>query len=83
MRKTIIAGNWKMYKTIKEGQELVNALNRELYNLQNLDIVVCPPYTLISCLADMLTESNISMGAQNLFWERSPQRCLRMPAANL
>jgi len=69
MRKTIIAGNWKMYKTIKEGQELVNALNRELYNLQNLDIVVCPPYTLLSCLADMLTESNIALGAQDLFWE--------------
>ncbi|MDI6606559.1 MAG: triose-phosphate isomerase [Candidatus Omnitrophota bacterium] len=69
MRRTIIAGNWKMYKTIKEGQELVNALNRELYNLQNLDIVVCPPYTLLSCLADMLTESNIALGAQDLFWE--------------
>ena len=58
-----------MYKTIKQGQELVNALNRELYNLQNLDIVVCPPYTLLSCLADMLTSSNIALGAQDLFWE--------------
>lgn len=69
MRKIIIAGNWKMYKTIKEGQELVNALNRELYNIENIDIVVCPPYTLLSCLADMLTSSNIALGAQDLFWE--------------
>ncbi|MBL7152042.1 MAG: triose-phosphate isomerase [Candidatus Omnitrophica bacterium] len=69
MRKIIIAGNWKMYKTIKEGQELVNALKRDLYNIENIDIVICPPYTLLSCLADMLIESNISLGAQDLFWE--------------
>ncbi len=58
-----------MYKTIKEGQELVNALKRDLYNIENIDIVICPPYTLLSCLADMLIESNISLGAQDLFWE--------------
>ncbi|MFH0935273.1 MAG: triose-phosphate isomerase [Candidatus Omnitrophota bacterium] len=69
MRKIIIAGNWKMYKTIKEGQELVNALKRDLYNIENIDVVICPPYTLLSCLADMLIESNISLGAQDLFWE--------------
>lgn len=69
MRKTIIAGNWKMYKTIKEGQELVNALKRELYNIENIDIVVCPPYTLLSYLADMLISSNISLGAQDTYWQ--------------
>ncbi|MFH1440887.1 MAG: triose-phosphate isomerase [Candidatus Omnitrophota bacterium] len=69
MRKTIIAGNWKLYKTIKEGQELVNALKRELYKLENIDIVVCPPYTLLSYLADMLISSNISLGAQDVYWQ--------------
>ncbi|MFH0791441.1 MAG: triose-phosphate isomerase [Candidatus Omnitrophota bacterium] len=69
MRKTIIAGNWKMYKTIKEGQEMVNALKRELYNLEDIDIVVCPPYTLLSCLADMLISSNISLGSQDTYWQ--------------
>lgn len=70
MRKTIIAGNWKMYKAIKEGQELVNGLKRELYETDGVDIVVCPPYTLLSYLADMLTESNILLGAQDVFWEK-------------
>ncbi len=70
MRRTIIAGNWKMFKTIKQGQELVNALKRELYETQGIDIVVCPPYTLLSYLADMLTSSNIALGAQDVFWEK-------------
>lgn len=69
MRKTIIAGNWKMYKTLKEGQELVVALRRELYKIEDMDIVVCPPYTLLAYLADALETSNILMGAQDVFWE--------------
>ncbi|PIP19848.1 MAG: triose-phosphate isomerase [Candidatus Omnitrophica bacterium CG23_combo_of_CG06-09_8_20_14_all_41_10] len=69
MRKTIIAGNWKMHKTIKEGQELVVVLRRELYQVENLDIVVCPPYTLLSYLADALETSNIAVGAQDVYWQ--------------
>ncbi|MDD3345641.1 MAG: triose-phosphate isomerase [Candidatus Omnitrophica bacterium] len=69
MRKTIIAGNWKMYKTIKEGQVLVAALKRELYKIENTDIVVCPPFTALAYLADDLKESNISVGAQDIYWQ--------------
>jgi triosephosphate isomerase (TIM) len=69
MRKPIIAGNWKMYKTLKEGEELVNSLKRDLYDIDTTDIVVCPPYTLLSYLADMLESSNIFLGAQDLHWE--------------
>ncbi|MGD0335733.1 MAG: triose-phosphate isomerase [Candidatus Omnitrophota bacterium] len=69
MRKTIIAGNWKMYKTIKEGQELVVALSRELYKIENVDIIVCPPYTSLAFLADALETSNIILGAQDVFWK--------------
>ncbi len=69
MRKTIIAGNWKMHKILKEGQELVVALRRELYKTENVDIVVCPPYTLLANLADALESSNILVGAQDVYWE--------------
>lgn len=58
-----------MYKTLSEGQELVNALKRNLYDIETVDIVICPPFTLLSYLADMLAESNIALGAQDLFWE--------------
>ncbi len=69
MRKTIIAGNWKMYKTLREGQELVIALRRELYQIENVDIVVCPPYTSLAYLADALETSNILIGAQDVYWQ--------------
>lgn len=58
-----------MYKTLKEGQELVVALRRELYKIEDMDIVVCPPYTLLAYLADALETSNILLGAQDVFWE--------------
>ncbi|MDD5771335.1 MAG: triose-phosphate isomerase [Candidatus Omnitrophica bacterium] len=69
MRKTIIAGNWKMYKTLKDGQELAVALRRDLYKIENTDIVICPPFTLLGFLADALESSNIAVGAQDLYWQ--------------
>lgn len=69
MRKTIIAGNWKMNKTLREGQELAIALRRELYQIEDIDIVVCPPYTLLAYLADALETSNILIGAQDVYWQ--------------
>lgn len=69
MRKIIIAGNWKMFKTLKEGEELVNSIKRDLYKIENVDIVACPPFTLLAYLADMLTSSNISLGAQDCYWQ--------------
>ena len=70
MRKLIIAGNWKMYKTIKDGQELAVALKRELYKIENVDIVICPAYTLLAYLADDLEDSNIVIGAQDVYWQQ-------------
>jgi len=69
MRKIIIAGNWKMYKTLKDGEELVNSLKRSLYQIENVDIVVCPPFTLLAALGDALTDSNIALGAQDCYWQ--------------
>ncbi len=71
MRKTIIAGNWKMYKTITQAIELANGLKRELFELepQNIDIVLCPPYTALSEVAEVVADSNIQLGAQDAFWQ--------------
>lgn len=69
MRKPIIAGNWKMNKTINEAVELVNGLKRELVDIVEVDIVVCPPYTALSDVRELLMDSNITLGAQNLYWE--------------
>lgn len=69
MRKIIIAGNWKLNKTSLEAIDLVNGLKRELVDITAVDIVVCPPFTALSEVNDILTESNIELGAQNLYWE--------------
>ena len=71
MRKTIIAGNWKLNKTSLEAIELVNALKRELVDINAVDIVVCPPFTALLDVKEILLESNIALGAQNVFWEDS------------
>jgi triosephosphate isomerase len=71
VRKTIIAGNWKMYKTIAEAIELANNLKRELFNLdsQQIDIVICPPFTALSEVAQVMVDSNIQLGAQDMHWQ--------------
>ncbi|NQU73324.1 MAG: triose-phosphate isomerase [Candidatus Omnitrophica bacterium] len=69
MRKPIIAGNWKMNKTISDAIELVNGLKRNLYKIEDVDIVVCPPSTVLSDTAEVLMDSNIHLGGQNIFWE--------------
>lgn len=58
-----------MYKTLKEGQDLINVFKRELYDIETVDIVVCPPFTLLTYIADMLEASSIGLSAQDLFWE--------------
>ncbi len=71
MRKIIIAGNWKLNKTLFEAIDLVNGLKRELVDVTAVDIVVCPVFTALSDVKDALTDSNIELGAQNVYWEDS------------
>jgi len=68
-RRPIIAGNWKLNKNIKESIELVTLLKRKLNDVQNVEIVVCPVYTALSDVYEVLMESSIKLGAQDLFWE--------------
>ncbi|MDD5448994.1 MAG: triose-phosphate isomerase [Candidatus Omnitrophica bacterium] len=69
MRKPIIAGNWKMNKTIKEAFELVNGLKKNLSGVKGVDMVVCPPFTSLSETSNALKGSSIKTGGQDLFWE--------------
>lgn len=65
-RKLIIAGNWKMNKTVAEALTLVDDLKRELASVKEVDIVVCPPYTALSEVSKAILDSNIKLGAQNM-----------------
>src|SRR5882757_4294772 len=65
-RKLIIAGNWKMNKTVAEALDLVRGLKIELVNVKEVDIVVCPPFTAWSEVSKAIPEpKNIRLGAQN------------------
>lgn len=69
MRKPIIAGNWKMFKTAQEAVDLVDSLKIELRDEKAVDTVVCPPFTSLHKVFEAIRGSNIGLGAQDMFWE--------------
>lgn len=70
MTKLIIA-NWKMNKTIKEATFLVQELKKLLKNVKNINIAICPPFTLLYELKRQIKNSSIKLGAQNMHFEGS------------
>ncbi|MBI5700212.1 triose-phosphate isomerase [Candidatus Saganbacteria bacterium] len=71
MRRPIIAGNWKLNKTIVEAVDLANKLKAATLKLDDRTAVVCPPFTALSAVADALRDSDIAVGGQDIFWEDS------------
>jgi len=65
-RKLIIAGNWKMNKTVAEALDLVQGLKRDLAGVKEVDIVVCPPFTALSEVSKVIMDGNLRLGAQNM-----------------
>jgi triosephosphate isomerase len=65
-RKLIIAGNWKMNKTVAEALDLVRGLKIELAKVKEVDVVICPPYTALSEVSKAVLETSIRLGAQNM-----------------
>jgi len=68
-RTPIVAGNWKMNMTAVEARELVDALRDGLHAVENVDKVLCPPFTSLALLSELLADTGIGVGAQNLHWE--------------
>ncbi len=69
MRKPIVAGNWKMNKTISEARSLVTDLVPALQPIHSVEKVLCPPFTALMAVAEMLDGTDIFVGAQNIYWE--------------
>ena len=70
MRRVIIAGNWKMNKTTLESIDLANLVKRSLFNMEEVEVVLCPPFTSLSEVSEALTDTNIKLGAQDVYWEK-------------
>jgi triosephosphate isomerase len=69
MRRSIIAGNWKMFKTIGETRSFFDALIPEIQNLDHCDIVVAPPYTALAAAAEEADGTRVAISAQDIHWE--------------
>jgi triosephosphate isomerase len=69
MRRACVAGNWKMNKSVQESISLVKELIPGLDRVENVDSVICPPFTALAKVSDLIKDSKIEIGAQNLFWE--------------
>ncbi|HWQ16197.1 MAG TPA: triose-phosphate isomerase [Roseiflexaceae bacterium] len=68
-RIPLIAGNWKMYKTVAEAVELVEGLLRGLGEVSGREVLICPPFTALHALGPRLQGTPVRLGAQNLYPE--------------
>ena len=66
MRKKIIAGNWKMNKTVEDAVDLANGIKLELADCKNVDVVLCPPSTALKAVSDVVSETLLNVGSQNM-----------------
>jgi len=69
MRTPVIAGNWKLFKTIAEATAMVNELKPLVAGTAGVEIVVAPVFTALSRVADALSGSNVRLAAQDCYWE--------------
>jgi triosephosphate isomerase len=70
-RTPLIAGNWKMHKTIAEAEAFVQALLPRVQGLHGVDVAVCPPYTALQAVVDSVRGSGVAVYAQNM--HQAPQ----------
>ena len=68
-RRPLIAGNWKMYKTVQEADEFIAALLPRVSSVQNVGIGICPTYTALQAMVDATRGSPVDVYAQNMHQE--------------
>lgn len=71
MRTPLIAGNWKLNKTVAEARQLVQDLLPGLQSVSGVDKLLCPPYLALPAVAELVKGKGIGVGGQNLYWEAS------------
>ncbi|MDT8420820.1 MAG: triose-phosphate isomerase [Desulfuromonadales bacterium] len=71
MRRPLIAGNWKLHKTLAESRELAAGLARELADVTDIDVVIAPVYTALATVAEAVEGSPLQVAAQNCYPEET------------
>jgi len=69
MRVPLIAGNWKLNKTSTEAYKLVAEMLPGLRNIRGVEKLLCPPFTALMAVSRLIKDSDIRLGAQNMYWE--------------
>jgi triosephosphate isomerase (TIM) len=70
MRTPLIAGNWKMFKTVQETVVYTKELRSLLKGITGVGVLIAPPFTAIHAAAEAARNSNVGIAAQDLYWER-------------
>ncbi len=70
MRVPLIAGNWKMFKTVQDATVFVKELRSAVKGVDGVDIVVAPTFTALHAAAEAARNTNIEVAAQDLYWEK-------------
>lgn len=69
MRTPLVVGNWKMNGTVAQARELATAVRDGVKRTRGVDVVLCPPFTALSLVGELLQGSPVGLGAQNSHWE--------------
>ncbi len=69
MRRSIVAGNWKMNKTVEDAKTLAREVVDQVAGVENVDVVLCPTYTSLSAVNEVVKGTAVGLGGQNMHWE--------------
>ena len=69
-RKPVIAGNWKMYKTVPETEAFFAALAPQVASIKHCDMVIAPPFTALRRAAELGEKIGVAISAQDVYWEK-------------
>jgi triosephosphate isomerase len=70
MRTPLIAGNWKMFKTVQDAVVYAKEFRSLVKDLDGVEIVIAPPFLAVHAVAEAARNSNVAVAAQDLFWEK-------------
>ena len=69
MRRFLIAGNWKMNKNNNEAMDLARKIVLNAHGIEKVDMVICPPFTALAPVYDIIKDTKVKLGAQNMYFE--------------
>ncbi len=71
MKEYIVAGNWKMFKGVRESVDFTLNLSKKVLNLRSVKLILCPPFTSLFSISEILRKTSIGLGAQNMHFAKS------------